>query len=229
MPITFRTARAAPWRELRLGQDLLQAMRAASPRGLRAARGEHVLIIPGFGTNDAVMGLLHRNLRARGFSTHRWNQGVNLGPAPGVLRQLGARVRHLARDTGRPVHIVGWSMGGVLARAVASRMRHLVGRVVALGSPLSGDPDCSWLSAIVARCSGDSLTHRRVRRMLSESASVPVSAIFSRHDGVVHWQASANARGDIVPIEVETSHVGMIVNPEVFDAVAQALIRDVRA
>lgn len=224
MHVQQATLRAAPWREFRIARDVLQAVRSAAPRRVRRAKGQPVLIVPGFGTGDAAMRLLHRDLRARGFVTHGWDLGVNLGPAPDVLRKLGARLRRIARESGQRVHLVGWSMGGVLARAVAGRMAHLVGRVVALGAPLSGDPACSWLSAVVARCSASPLRHRRVRRLLAQSATMPVASIYSRNDGVVHWQASTGAAGDITPIEVDVSHLGMVVNPLVFDAVARALV-----
>ena len=216
--------RAAPWRELRLGRDVLRAVRSARPRPQRAARGQHVLVIPGFGTNDTAMALLHRDLQARGFHTHPWNLGINWGPAPGVLRKLGARLRAIARTSGGRVHLVGWSMGGLLARTVAGRMAHLVGRVVSLGSPLSGNPDCSWLAGAVRRCAHNALRPRDLRRLLAESARMPVASIYSRNDGVVHWEASTQAPGVIESIEVSASHLGMVVNPDVFDAVARSLV-----
>lgn len=219
------TSCADPRDELRLGLDLWQALWAKPPRPLKRARGEHVLVVPGFGTNDTAMALMHRRLQAQGFITHRWNLGVNLGPTAHVLRELAKRVRAVAKESGRPVHLVGWSMGGSLARAVARRVRPWVGRVVTLGSPLSGDPACSWLSALVARCSRTPMRHRRLQRLLAQSADVPVASIFSRNDGVVHWQASASAAGSVEPIEVQASHIGMVVNPDVVDAVARALVR----
>lgn len=216
---------ADPRREFRLGQDLWDAWRASPPRKTRAAAGKHVLVIPGFGTNDSAMRFLHRDLRTRGFITHRWKLGLNLGPTKTVMSALSRRVRDISKTTGQPVHLVGWSMGGVLARSVAPRVQGLVGRVVTLGSPLSGDPSCSWLSGLVARCAGMPMHHRLLRRWISAAALVPVISIYSRNDGIVHWQASTCVRGEVARIEVEASHLGMVVSPRVFDAVASALTR----
>lgn len=223
--MTCVTPQAEPWREIRLVADVIAALRGQAPAALPRARGQHVLVVPGFGTGDVAMGRLHRYLRSCGFVTHAWRLGVNLGPTAHATRQLTARLRQLSRKYGCPIHLVGWSMGGVLARSAAARARSVAGRVVTLGSPLSGDPTCSWLSSVVARCAGVPLHHRRVRRLLAQGAAVPVHAVHSRQDGVVHWRASAEGRGDIAAIEVQASHLGVVVNPEVFAAVAKALVR----
>lgn len=217
------TTCATPWNELSLFTALPGAILSArsARRGARG-RGDPVLVVPGFATNDAAMHLVHRHLRARGFRTYRWGLGLNLGPTGDLLRKLAGRVRSLSRRHGRPVHLVGWSMGGVLARVVAGRCRDEVARVVTLGSPLSGDRACSWLSGIVERCAGP-LSGRRVRRLVVESARVPVTSIYSRRDGVVHWQACVEAAGEISTVEVDTTHVGMVLEPKVFDAVVRAL------
>lgn len=213
---------ATPWNELRLGTDLIASAFQRGDETATVGNDEPVLVLPGFGTTDSAMRLLHRHLRDRGFRTYRWQLGVNLGPSVPVMRALARRVRTLARRHGRPVHLVGWSMGGILARAVAGRCRREVGRVVSLGSPLSGDPACSWLSSVVSRCMR-SLNPRWVRKLLAQSASVPVTSIYSRRDGVVHWHASVHASGKVDPIEVDATHLGLVVDRKVFDKVVAAL------
>lgn len=213
---------ATPWNELRLGTDLIASALRGSDEVAAPGDDQPVLVLPGFGTNDGAMRLLHRHLRSRGFRTYRWKLGINLGPSVWVMGALAKRVRSIARRSGRPVHLVGWSMGGILARAVAGRCHADVGRVVSLGSPLSGDPDCSWLSSVVSRCTR-SLKPRWVQRMLAQSANVPVTSIYSRRDGVVHWHASAHAAGDVSRVEVDATHLGLVVDRKVFEKVVSAL------
>ena len=184
-----------------------------------------VLVIPGFFASDTHTWALRKHLTDCGFAAYPWEQGINRGPRGDTLRQLARRVRAIAREHGEPVQLVGWSLGGLLARVVANRLRAHVSRVITLGSPLNGNPQCSRLSALFERASGRSLVDRGVRRLLRESNTVPVTSIFSRTDGVVAWQASAQPQGPHTCIEVQSSHIGMVVNPEVLDVVARQLAK----
>ena len=184
-----------------------------------------VMVIPGFFASDTHTWALRKHLADCGFTVYPWELGINRGPRGDVLRQLARRVRAIAREHGEPVQLVGWSLGGLLARVAANRLRAHVSRVITLGSPLSGDPQCSRLSALFERACGRRLVDRGVRRLLRESHSVPVTSIFSRTDGVVAWQASAQPQGPCTCIEVHSSHIGMVVNPEVLDVVARQLAK----
>jgi len=184
-----------------------------------------VLVIPGFFASDTHTWALRKHLTDCGFAVYPWELGSNRGPRGDTLRRLAQRVRRIAREHGQPVQLVGWSLGGLLARVAANRLRTQVSRVITLGSPLSGDPQCSRLSALFERACGRRLADRGVRRLLRESRNVPVTSIYSRTDGVVAWQASAQPEGPHTCIEVDSSHIGMVVNPEVLDLVARQLAR----
>jgi pimeloyl-ACP methyl ester carboxylesterase len=184
--------------------------------------GGPVLVIPGLLATDASTWPLRHRLADRGFDVYPWELGVNRGPRPGVLRRLAARVRSIARRHGQPVQLVGWSLGGVLARVIANRTRAYVSRVVTLGSPLSGDPACSRLGPVFRAACG-AIDARRLRRLLRESKTVPVTSIYSRIDGVVAWEASAEVGSAGKVIAVESTHLGLVVNPQVLDVVADEL------
>jgi hypothetical protein len=50
---------------------------------------------------------------------------------------------------------------------------------------------------------------------------VPVTSIYTRHDGVVNWKTCIGPeRGDVEHIEVFASHVGLVMNPTVLMIVA---------
>ena len=203
-----------------LGRALL-ARRAPAQR----SDGDPVLVVPGLGTNDAATVLLRHHLELAGYEVHTWNQGINRGPRDGVMRKLSQRVRAIARSTQRPVRIVGWSLGGLMARMVAGRVPAAVESVIALGSPLNADPAASHLSSVYSALGGRDRRDPAVRSMLRDSAKVPVTSIYSRDDGVVAWQASADADGECHSREVTSTHFGMMVDPEVHEVVAQELAR----
>lgn len=213
------------WQALGETRVMLEAARAVADwigDTPRPAGAGPVLVIPGLLASDATTWPLRRRLAERGYHVYPWELGVNRGPRPGVLRSLAARVRRIAREHGRPVQLVGWSLGGVLARVIAYRTRAHVSRVVTLGSPLSGDPACSRLGPVFRAVCG-ALDPRRVRRMLRESRQVPVTSICSRNDGVVAFEASTDVGAAGQVIQVESTHLGMVVDPQVLEVVAQQL------
>ncbi|PZQ65961.1 MAG: alpha/beta hydrolase [Variovorax paradoxus] len=107
-----------------------------APRG----DGHPVLVLPGLVVSDISTRLLRRYLRGRGHDVHGWGLGNNFGPRPGVEAAMVARLQALHDKEGRKVSLVGWSLGGVFARLLASRHPHLVRDVVTLGSPFAGSP-----------------------------------------------------------------------------------------
>lgn len=224
------TARIAPpplWKaagELRLLFDIgKSALRRRSPR--QHAQGEPVLVIPGFGTSDAATTLLRGHLDAAGFDVHTWDLGINRGPRGDVMRRLSSRVRAIARKTRQRVRIVGWSLGGLMARVVAGRLPQHVARLVTLGSPLSADPAASHLSRLYGWLGGISLDTPRVRAMLRDGARAPVTSIFSRRDGIVAWEASVGGPGACRSLEVDATHIGLVVDPAILEIVAREIAR----
>jgi pimeloyl-ACP methyl ester carboxylesterase len=210
--------------ELKVVVDLAKA--AISRRVVaHRSNGDPVLVVPGFGTSDVATALLRSHLTEAGFDVHTWDQGINRGPRPGVLRALSSRIRRLARARGRPVKLVGWSLGGLMARVVAGRLPQAVEGVVALGSPLTADPSSSHHSALYPLINGADLDQRSTRALLRESANVPVTSVYSRNDGVVAWQASADAAGTCRRVEVESTHMGLMVDSQVHEQVSAELAR----
>lgn len=184
-----------------------------------------MLVVPGFGTSDVATVLLRDYLDAAGFDVHTWNLGINRGPRGDVMRRLSSRVRAIARKTRQRVRIVGWSLGGLMARVVAGRIPHHVGRVVTLGSPLTADPQASHLSRVYGWLGGISLEGRAAKSMLRDGTRAPVTSIFSRNDGVVAWEASAAAAGSCRFLEVDATHLGLIVDPDILEIVSREVAR----
>jgi hypothetical protein len=53
--------------------------------------------------------------------------------------------------------------------------------------------------------------------------TVPVTAIYSRNDGVVDWRACIDHHNPVEHVEVRATHLGMGASGEVFDLVARRL------
>jgi pimeloyl-ACP methyl ester carboxylesterase len=124
--------------------------------------------------------------------------------------------------------LVGWSRGGVMARELARDRPELVRSVVTLGSPVRGGTRGTRIGPRVSRATG--LSVEQLTRILVErqrrAIRVPVTAIYSRTDGVVSWQACRDeSTPGLVHEEVDCSHIGMVAHTEVFRKVAAALAR----
>jgi pimeloyl-ACP methyl ester carboxylesterase len=115
---------------------------------------------------------------------------------------VAERVAEMTERAGTPIPLVGWSLGGYLAREVARDHPSWVEQIITLGSP-------------VMRGSGARF-HRPIEP--------PITAIFSRNDGIVAWQACIDDRSPHVEhIEVDTTHVGLGFSPDVFEILAKRL------
>ena len=201
---------------------------ASAPRG----DGHPVLVLPGFLTTDRSTGLLRRYLARLGYDVHAWELGRNLGPRAIGLEgeKLIARVQAIHDATGQKVSLVGWSLGGVLARLVAGRMPEAVRQVISLGSPFAGDPRASNVWRTYQFMTGQRIESNHTRGQLHEVSRpppVPTTAIYSRGDGIVAWQNCRDQEADRVQnIEVRGSHCGLGVNAAVLYAVADRLAQD---
>lgn len=186
--------------------------------------GHPVLVLPGLVANDLTTWPLRRFLEARGYTAYPWELGFNVGPRDHIVRGLGERVRALHKRHKRKVSLVGWSLGGAMARALACAMPEKVRSVVTLGSPLGGHPRSTNAWRIFELVSGFDSDDPRLRAVLARHPKVPTTSILSKLDGVVAWPMSLVPNTELSEnIEVRASHLGMGVNPAVLWAIADRL------
>lgn len=173
----------------------------------RAPQGSAgVMVLPGFTTSDRVMLPLRGFLRRRGHQVWGWDLGINRGEVDRNLPRVITQVeRRIAENDGRPIVLLGWSLGGVFAREVARSRPELVTQVITLASPATS----------YSRAAGDP-NARRIDR--------PITAFYSKRDGVVSWQGCIDELNpDVTMIEVESSHLGMTIDPTVWLEIANRL------
>ncbi len=212
---------------LREVKSVPSMLRSAALSGLR--RGEPltdvgpILVIPGWATGDRYMSPLRGHLRRAGADVHGWGMGLNVGSVDLWIRRLSARVVDLAEDLERPVHLIGWSVGGLIAREVARGNPSSVASVVTLGTPVVGGPRFTIMHRFYSRRAME-----RVERRLAVSSltpiEAPVTAIYSRNDGIVDWRAMIAPEETAENIEVTSTHWRLPFDGEVWVAIVSALV-----
>ncbi|WP_370516033.1 esterase/lipase family protein [Novosphingobium sp. Gsoil 351] len=150
-----------------------------------SAAGLPVMLLPGFATHPARMYRMRRGLRAAGHWVEDWGLGWNLGGTPEQLDRLCARIEEAAARQGRPVALVGWSLGGLYAREAAKRVPHAVAMVVTMGTPFSGDLHANNAWRAYHWITGHDVAEPPVPGDYAVKPPVPTIALWSARDGIV--------------------------------------------
>jgi pimeloyl-ACP methyl ester carboxylesterase len=189
-----------------------------------------VLLIPGFMAGDGSMLVLRNWLLRAGYYVELTGLVFNIRYSELVAMAIGLRLAALHELLERPVTLIGHSRGGILAKVVADRHPEAVDRVITLGSPLRDPYDVHPLTMAGVRVAHVLNFIRYAQRSgversfldeLEAPAKRPLVSIYSRSDGIVHWEACL--REDVMCLEVSGSHVGLGVNLEVYRLLARLL------
>ena len=198
-----------------------------------------VVLVPGFMAGDSSLLLMSRHLRKLGYRTYRSTMHANVGCTQEASNALERRIEAIAIKRERKVTIVGHSLGGLLARGIAARRPDLVDAIITMGSPLLAPGaihsvlafDLAVVIALrragLGAMMGDDCTSGDCARLSWEQSrdeldpDVAFTSVFSRRDGIIDWRGCLDPAARTV--EVRTSHLGMAVDPVVFDVVSHAL------
>jgi triacylglycerol lipase len=203
--------------------------------------GQPVMLIPGFMAGDASLTRMAVWLRTGGYQLARSGIAWNVDCAETIVVGLERRLEQAVERAGRPALIVGQSRGGSVGRALAALRPDLISELVTLGSPLLDQLDVKprvWPSIIAVGALGTfgvpglfglSCVRGDCCARTREAVTAPLApgirflSIYSPSDEVVHWRACLDPAAE--QIEVDSSHVGMGMAREVWEAVAEGLGR----
>jgi pimeloyl-ACP methyl ester carboxylesterase len=145
------------------------------------------LVIPGWAATDRTTFALRSALAEAGWRVHGWGMGWNRGARANTIELLRQRLDSVSG--GRPVLVVGWSLGGIYALELARAAPYQVRAVVTLGSPFSGDPHQNNVWKLYELIAGHKVDEPPIARMTGK-APVPHLAFWSRKDGIVAPRAA---------------------------------------
>lgn len=179
------------------------------PRG--PEHGPRCLVIPGFLATDRTAMELRRAFAEGGWRTWGWAEGLNSGARSDTLARLRTRLASLHQGQHK-VLLVGWSLGGVFARELASEAPDQILAVVTLGSPFSGDPRWNNVWRLYERVARHKVDEPPITRVPGKPP-VPTLALWSRRDGIVAPRAAYGLPEERdKAVELDCSHMGFAVS-----------------
>lgn len=230
------------WNEWFAGVDYLTLHLSPVYYGLGVPRGDGagVILIPGFLGTDNYLWELNFWLKRIGYKPFMSGIGRNADCLDVLVTRLLQTVDRVSEETGKPVHLIGHSLGGLLARSAAEERPTLTASVITLGSPFrgisshrvvheaseavrrrlqskgkdSGRPRCfsGSCNCVAMTALKRSLAYKTVRQ----------TAIYSKCDGIVDWHNCIN-EDPATNFEVSGTHVGMVFNPFVYRIIGRRL------
>jgi pimeloyl-ACP methyl ester carboxylesterase len=161
------------------------------------------LVIPGAGTSDTATALIRGVLSAHGHSVHGWDLGTNVGYRQGPRQRIALDERFVAlhQQAGRPVALVGFSLGGVYARELARRHPEATRLVITVSSPF-----------------------RPIEPAGIAAVPVPTTCLYSKDDRVARWETCIDPIDDMHEnIEFSGPHLMITTHPAVTAVVVDRL------
>lgn len=208
--------------------------------GIPHGDGSAVILLPAFLCPDAYLAPMHQWLARIGYEPFFSGIGFNT-ECPNLLikQQLDTTIEKALATSGRKVHLIGHSLGGIIARALAAQRPSDVASVITLSAPFRGTvahssilhaaemirrrihakhgsgvlPDC-----YTGHCTCDFLNSLRH----AMPAPVAETAVYSKGDGVVDWRYCKTDRPE-ADFRVSGTHLGMVFNPSAYSIIAERL------
>jgi len=230
------------WQELMAGVEM--AFLRVSPvfwgYGIPGGDGSAVVVVPGFLGTDLYLTQFRTWLRRIGYQPYvsgisRSNECPNL-----LIRQhVNEAIQEAYESTRRKIHLIGHSLGGAIARAVAAQKPERIASVITLAAPIQG----------LAAHDAVLRTAERVRKQILERngkgvlpdcytgactcafleslkgrfpKSVRQTAIYTKTDGILDWHVCRTGDPE-VDCEVSATHIGLAFSPLVYSVVARRL------
>ncbi len=232
-----QVARVPIWREAGLIAEWLQLKTSPVLVGQNIPRGNGsaVITIPGFLCSDLYTANLTNWLQRRGYRAYPSGLARNDDCLEKSLRQVVSAIETAATETNGKVHLIGHSLGGVIARIAAFQRPELVTSVLTLASPFRGIRAHSyilWLGGRVRRriqneaapnCFTGFCPCPSVIALQKElPTSVRQCAIYTKADGIVDWRACIHD-DPLHNAEVFGTHSGLVFNRQVYQFIGQWL------
>lgn len=115
-----------------------------------AASGDYVVLLHGMGRTKRTMTMIARNLSFKGYTVINITYASRKKRIEELVEDVAQEIGKTAVTADKKIHFIGYSMGGLVARAYIHKYRpQNMGRVVLLGTPNQGSEVADFLSNTV--------------------------------------------------------------------------------
>ena len=213
---------------------------------------EPVMLLPGFGASERAMRPLQHMLKRHQIHAEGWGLGRNLAGLDlhhsiGDLRpswsidpieeyrgeagfaylsdRVVERVKQRSEQLESKLSLIGWSLGGSLAREAGRELPDHVKQIITLGSPVVGGPKYTAAAGRMSKRGIDiDWIEKQMQRREQWPIEVPITAIVSPSDGIVGFNAAQDIFStNVRHIEMDVAHLSMPLNPKVWDVILDTL------
>ena len=184
-----------------------------------------IILLPGFGMGENSMKILQNRLNRCGHQVMTWGLGRNHGKVTPLLSAFGKRLIQTFETEQVPIDLIGWSLGGYIAREAARDNPDAVRQVITLAGPAIGGPKYTLCGRFYERSGWDlDKIESTVKQRYETTIQVPIISLYTQSDGIVSWEACIDSWSpDVRHIEVFSSHMGMPYSLEVFQRITENL------
>ncbi len=218
----------------------LHASQVYYGRGVPHGSGEPVVVVPGFMGTDLSLMELFWWLGRIGYRPYYSGLGLNLDCPNASSDLVLGTVRRAAEETGQRVHLIGHSLGALIARSVAFEHPESVDLLISLAAPFNEvayvHPALIEAMAAVRRGAGSHLTwnvspacysgHCTCRFtaniMRPRQPTFRRRALYAERDGLVSPESCIEDEPEY-NVGIATSHYGIIYSSEAYRTVAKLL------
>ena len=208
--------------------------------GVPRGKGQPVVVVPGFMGTDLSLMELYWWLARIGYQPYYSGLGLNLN-CPDISADLVlGTVKRAAAETGQRVHLIGHSLGALIARSVAFLHPQEVDVLISLAAPFNDvahvHPVLIEAMAAVRRQAGSHLTWHVAPTCYSGHCTCPFTenimrpqqpkfrryALFAQRDGLVKQESCMEAEPEL-NIGIPTSHYGIIYSSQAYREIGRLL------
>ena len=204
--------------------------------------GETVLLIQGFFQTRNVMKTLEARLRADGYRVVSFDLGglfgnFNTRGIHTLARMIDGKIRRIQERYGiGRIHVIGHSMGGIIARYLVQMAggSEYTRTVITLGSPHHGTPIAAVGAGLgllfVSRALWQMFPRSSLIKDLRDGSMPPdvrLVSVYSQHDLICPWQYAVLTPRDGVDVRnvlvKGMGHMGLVEDPWVYGLILREL------
>jgi len=184
-----------------------------------------IILLPGFGMNEGSMTILQNRLNQCGHKAMMWGLGRNHGQITPLLNAFHEQLNDIYSKEKCSIDLIGWSLGGYIARETAREKPEMIRQVITLASPSIGGPKYTFCGKFYEWSGWDlDRIEKSTQQKFDIPINVPIVSIYTRTDGVVSWEACIDKWSPhVCHIEVKSSHMGMPFSLNVFSHIIEQL------